>query len=222
MAKIRRRGVARESSPYQVCPPLSPAERAFWLVLQQCLPADTVLFTKVRLGDIIKVKSGLDTRTRQSHLNRITSKHADFVVCDAGDLIPRVVLELDDSSHQRRSAADRDAQKDAILEGAGLHIIRVKAQRTYNTAELRQNLAAATADGPAGAPTKPTSITEPPLPTIQADPAQPACPKCGSEMVRRKAKQGANTGREFWGCARYPHCKGIVAAATGNLNRGDS
>jgi restriction system protein len=36
-----------------------------------------------------------------------------------------------------------------------------------------------------------------------------SCPKCGSEMVRRLAKRGAYAGKEFWGCSRYPECRGI-------------
>lgn len=40
--------------------------------------------------------------------------------------------------------------------------------------------------------------------------AELSCPKCGSAMVRRMARQGANAGREFWGCAAYPRCNGIV------------
>lgn len=39
----------------------------------------------------------------------------------------------------------------------------------------------------------------------------PSCPLCSSPMVRRSAKRGANAGNEFWGCSRYPGCKGIVA-----------
>jgi len=37
----------------------------------------------------------------------------------------------------------------------------------------------------------------------------PACPSCGSAMVRRVAKRGANAGNAFWGCAQYPACKGV-------------
>lgn len=37
----------------------------------------------------------------------------------------------------------------------------------------------------------------------------PACPKCGSAMVRRTAKSGSNAGNDFWGCAKYPTCRGI-------------
>jgi ssDNA-binding Zn-finger/Zn-ribbon topoisomerase 1 len=31
------------------------------------------------------------------------------------------------------------------------------------------------------------------------------CPKCGSKMVGRYVKR---TGRPYWGCSRYPACKG--------------
>ncbi len=32
------------------------------------------------------------------------------------------------------------------------------------------------------------------------------CPKCGSPLVERTAKQGANAGRKFLGCGNYPKC----------------
>ena len=35
------------------------------------------------------------------------------------------------------------------------------------------------------------------------------CPECGRDMVLRKARQGTFAGREFWGCVRYPNCRGI-------------
>lgn len=36
-----------------------------------------------------------------------------------------------------------------------------------------------------------------------------ACPVCGSYMILRKARKGANIGNRFWGCSRFPNCKGI-------------
>jgi restriction system protein len=39
----------------------------------------------------------------------------------------------------------------------------------------------------------------------------PVCPKCGASMIKRTAKQGANAGNMFWGCSKYPQCRGIVA-----------
>ncbi len=40
---------------------------------------------------------------------------------------------------------------------------------------------------------------------------QNTCPKCGSEMVLRVVKQGANKGNEFYGCSNYPKCRHTVA-----------
>lgn len=39
-------------------------------------------------------------------------------------------------------------------------------------------------------------------------PEPPTCPTCGAGMQRRLARRGANAGNEFWGCTRYPVCKG--------------
>jgi len=39
-------------------------------------------------------------------------------------------------------------------------------------------------------------------------PQPPTCPKCGAAMDRKLARRGANAGNEFWGCTRYPACKG--------------
>jgi len=37
-----------------------------------------------------------------------------------------------------------------------------------------------------------------------------SCPKCGSEMVKRTAKQGKNKGNSFWGCKNFPKCRAVV------------
>jgi restriction system protein len=34
------------------------------------------------------------------------------------------------------------------------------------------------------------------------------CPKCGSAMVRRSARRGSNAGQAFFGCSKYPACRG--------------
>lgn len=44
-----------------------------------------------------------------------------------------------------------------------------------------------------------------------AKPNTPKCPKCGSPMIQKVAKRGAHAGAAFWGCTRYPLCRGIVS-----------
>ena len=38
--------------------------------------------------------------------------------------------------------------------------------------------------------------------------SNPSCPQCGSSMLRRTARRGSRRGRQFWGCSRYPSCRG--------------
>lgn len=45
--------------------------------------------------------------------------------------------------------------------------------------------------------------------TAQGSEAVPACPICGSSMIQRTAKRGANAGKTFLGCLKYPGCKGV-------------
>jgi len=35
------------------------------------------------------------------------------------------------------------------------------------------------------------------------------CPKCGSPMVLREVKKGANAGKSLWGCSQFPKCRAI-------------
>lgn len=37
------------------------------------------------------------------------------------------------------------------------------------------------------------------------------CPQCGSSMVMRTAKQGWKAGKQFWGCNKFPACRGTRA-----------
>lgn len=56
----------------------------------------------------------------------------------------------------------------------------------------------------------PTANPHCPSPSV-APPTSPSnvtCPVCNSGMVRRVAKKGTNAGSEFWGCSRFPSCKG--------------
>ena len=42
--------------------------------------------------------------------------------------------------------------------------------------------------------------------SVQTD--APTCPLCGKPMIKRMAKKGMNSGKEFWSCSGYPECNG--------------
>ena len=49
-----------------------------------------------------------------------------------------------------------------------------------------------------------------PLPNNKSGAAKlsPECPDCGAKMIKRLATRGQNKGNLFWGCSRFPECRG--------------
>lgn len=45
---------------------------------------------------------------------------------------------------------------------------------------------------------------------LEQEAMKPECPECGAVMLKRVAKRGANKGNPFWGCSKYPECRGIL------------
>lgn len=48
-------------------------------------------------------------------------------------------------------------------------------------------------------------------PTVIESGKTPSCPKCDGEMVKRLTKKGDKAGTEFWGCKKFPKCRGVVS-----------
>jgi hypothetical protein len=51
-------------------------------------------------------------------------------------MVPYRVIELDDSTHQRRDRRERDALVDSYLVEAGIEIVHYPAARRYRPADL--------------------------------------------------------------------------------------
>ena len=127
---------------------LSRGEMAFYRVLVRALPPGVVICPKVRLADLINCPGDA---WRAGYGGRISGKHVDFVLADAGTLGIRLVIELDDRSHQRSDRRDRDSFVDRAFEAAGIPILHVRAAASYDvrnlTGRLEQAIAAADASG---------------------------------------------------------------------------
>ena len=86
---------------------------------------------------------GVSNPARQQALNRIQSKHLDFVVCNPNDLTVQYAIELDDQSHDRAKRQGRDEFVDKALQAAGVPILHFSAKRSYAVAAVQQALAGA-------------------------------------------------------------------------------
>ena len=63
-------------------------------------------------------------------------------------------------------------------------------------------------------PHQPPAESRPALPASPSSTASPACPLCRSTMIRRTARKGPNAGSQFWGCSKFPACRGTQSAAS--------
>ena len=179
------------------------AERSFLGVLDQAVATDYRVFGQVRLSDVVDLKRDLSPRLRQSALNRIQSKHLDFVLCDPSTLEIKCAIELDDSSHAQASRRNRDVFLTTMCESIGLPLVRIAAKHTYSVAELRALLLSHTRPQ-AGAD------VDVPAPPGSSSAEPPTCPRCGAAMVARTAGSGATRGKPFWGCSTIPKCRAFV------------
>lgn len=172
---------------------LSPAELSFYKVLRQILPREFAIAVKPRLGDMLFVPRA--AKGRWALQNKIQSKHVDFVICDELTMTPKLVVELDDKSHDRADRRDRDEFVDKAFTAAGLSVLHVKARAAYIPEEVRSDVLNLLKE--------PEGISTP----RAQDSSVPICPKCGVPLVKRIAAQGSNKGNPFWGCPNFPDCR---------------
>lgn len=178
---------------------LSPAEHSFFMVLKSVVSDSALILIKVGLGDLFYSKSNDPSKFR-IYTNKIDRKHVDFLLCHPKTVHPIVGIELDDKSHQRSDRQARDEFVENVFRAAKLPLIRVPVKHSYSTTELQALL------NPYLTTDRQAQLSE----SIASPGVQPHCPKCGSDMVLRTAKGGANQGEKFWGCSRFPQCRGIV------------
>ena len=109
---------------YTARPLLTSHELQEYRKLKQYADAkEWLICPKVRLWDLIEPKKG--SAHRQTLVNRIQSKHVDFVLVDA-ELNVIGVLELDDKTHDRDDRKQRDGFVRDALEGAGITMIQTR------------------------------------------------------------------------------------------------
>ena len=111
----------------------SLAEVKFYDLLKEILQDQYLLFAKVRICDLVQPEY---RKNSYAEFNRIKSKHVDFLICDKDPITPKMVIELDDSSHDSLSRQERDDFVDEVFANAGLPIIHIRTRYEYNKEEI--------------------------------------------------------------------------------------
>jgi hypothetical protein len=218
---------------------VSPAERSFIGVLDQAIGSQYRVFGKVRVADVLSVGRDTDPAKRRSAFNRISAKHFDFIVCAPDTLQVLCAIELNDTSHAQARRRERDDFVAEACKQAQLPLLMLPAKHAYSIDEVRQMVLSALgtpilpprpAPRPVETPARDMATSSPvqasAVPHLESEPTAcaaeqveqqaeaepvmaPACPKCGEPMVKRIGTAGAHAGQVFWGCARFPACRGM-------------
>lgn len=140
---IKAKGAAHKKSnlPYTKIESLfSPAEMLFLSSLDKATEGSYRVFGKVRVADIVAVKKMSNKSHWQKAFNKIALKHFDFVLCDKNTLKTVAIIELDDSTHNKKQEKEKDELKNAICAEIKLPLIRVKASNKYDSDLLKKTI----------------------------------------------------------------------------------
>ncbi len=173
---------------------LSAMERSFLKVLEPMLGDKYIIYAKVRLADIIKIRPMPDHELSADTQSRINNTTVSFVLCNTWD---HSIVGVIDLANKTRTANDDDMPDDFIdnaAHEAELPLVRVPSRLQYNPEDIGDILA--------------NKIELPKQPADNADANRYGdCPSCGEPLTLLKAKHGENIGKYFLGCSNYPECK---------------
>lgn len=83
-----------------------------------------VVLAKVRLLDLLEPKQGIPKY--KTYFYKVQAKHIDFVLCDQEKLVARILIELDDNSHDQPHRMERDRFVDEVVQSVGYKIIHTR------------------------------------------------------------------------------------------------
>lgn len=134
----KENGAARDTPKYDyVAKPsiMTVSEQAFYKTLSTAIGQEYLIFAQVRLSALVnhKVQNGQFWKAALAHINQ---KSVDYVLVDRETLATKLVIELDDKSHEREDRMSRDTEVERILKDASVPLLRVQHRATFEPSDL--------------------------------------------------------------------------------------
>ena len=136
MPQVRRLSHSNEGAYAKRPSVLSPSEQRFLAALEKVVGDRYRILCQVRVADVI-------SSAGQGARNRVQSKSFDFVLCDVSTTEALLVIELNDSTHERSDRIERDFLLTHICQSIGLPIIFQPVQFSYDVFELQGRISTA-------------------------------------------------------------------------------
>ncbi len=101
------------------------SERALFEELERQNDGRFLIFSKVRLEDVVSVKNSIGGRKRKIERNYIKSKHLDFLLVDRRSGAVLAAIELNGASHSKQLQRKYDQIKESVLADADVSLYKV-------------------------------------------------------------------------------------------------
>jgi hypothetical protein len=189
--------IAKTDSPYRLREHfLSTPEISLFRLLQKMVGDRYVICPKVALTDIF----GIVRPNENVHFyNKVFRKHVDFLLCDSKTLKPAIAVEIV-KSVARSGTRARDQFMEELFTREGIPLVQLPLGEHYEVSDLVNLFTIAVMKTKAVARGHTTLVED----------SVPTCPVCGKMMVLRIHRDGANMGKEYYGCMDSPRCAGVV------------
>ena len=113
---------------------LTPTEQIFFRLLVSTLP-EFYIFPQVAFSALLTHRGKEGYRLRNS-FNRLI---ADFVIVNQNSQVV-AIIELDDKTHDKETAREKDQIRDDMLEMAGYRILRYRCENFPDRRKLQEDL----------------------------------------------------------------------------------
>jgi hypothetical protein len=184
--------------PYRLKEPfLTTTELALFHILTEMMGGRYVICPKVALNDIFYI---VRPNENVHFFNKFFRKHVDFLLCEPKSLLPVFGVDIV-RAVSKNDTRETDKFMDELFTNAGIPLIHVPSSDKYESAEIVNLFQLAVMKiGGTGQ-----------LRVQRSTDTVPHCPICGKMMVLRIERNGARSGRKYYGCMDSPKCVGVMA-----------
>lgn len=128
-----------EKLPYQKRPSwLTDPQLSFYGALREAVNGEWAIQSRVRVSDVLQVEP--KARKFQTWQNRISGHDIDFLLCDQETLQAKLAIKLDALPEEESAGEHRDRFLDHALDDAGLPLLRIDIQASYDAGGLRKRI----------------------------------------------------------------------------------
>jgi very-short-patch-repair endonuclease len=117
---------------------LSRSEHEFYDALIQAVGHEYYIFPQIHLSQLVEHRIKGQNWTKAFY--HVNAKSVDFVLCDKSYISPKLVIELDEKSHNELDRQERDKIVEDILKQINLPFLRIWNHGAFNPAELAQQI----------------------------------------------------------------------------------